>query len=131
METTHIKLAALWIVVMFSITFADIIGFVHPGTLQGIIDGSVGFPVTQGLLLVFSVLMAIPIVMIFLCLVLPLKANRWFNTVAVILTTLYVVGGGSATLSYIFFATLEIVSMLAILWFVWRELGKGNRLGIA
>lgn len=131
MELTQLKLAALWIVVMFSITFADIIGFVHPGTLQSIMDGSVGFPVTQGLLLVFSVLMAVPIVMIFLCLVLPLQANRWSNTVAVVLTSLYVVGGGSATLSYIFFATLEIVSMLAILWFAWRALGKGRRLGVA
>lgn len=131
MEITRIKLASLWIVVMFSITFADIIGFIHPGTLQTIIDGSFDFPVTQGLLLLFSVLTAIPIAMIFLCLVLPLKASRLLNTIAVVLTTFYVVGGGSATLSYFFFATFEIVSMLAILWYVWKELGKGKRLVIA
>jgi len=109
---------------MFNITFADIIGFIHPGTLQKIIDGSFGFPVTPGLLLLFSVLTAVPIAMIFLCLVLPVKANRWFNTVAVVLTTFYVVGGGSATLSYIFFAAVEIVSMVAILWYAWKQLGK-------
>lgn len=123
METTRIKFAALWTVVMFSIVMADIIGFMHPGTLQRMIDGNVGFTITSELLLLFSVLTTVPIVMIFLSLVLPVKTNRWLNTVAVILTTLFVVGAGSATYSYFFFATLEIVSMLAVLWYAWRELG--------
>lgn len=131
MEITRIKLAALWIVVMFSITFADIIGFVHPGTLERIMNGSFGFPVTQSILLIFSILTALPIIMIFLALVLPFKANRWLNTATVILTILYVVGGGSATLSYFFFATLEIISMLLILWYVWKELGKGRHLVVS
>jgi Family of unknown function (DUF6326) len=124
MEMIRIKLAALWIVVMFSIVMADIIGFIHPGTLQKIIDGEFGFPVTSELLLLFSVFTAIPIVMIFLSLVLPVQAIRWVSTLAVVLTTLFVVGGGSATYSYFFFATLEIVSMIAVLWYVWRQLGK-------
>lgn len=130
MEITRIKLAALWIVVMFSITFADIIGFIHPGVLKDIMAGSFGFPVNQTILLVFSILMAVPIVMIFLCFVLPTQANRWSNTIAAILTIVYVIGGGSATLSYFFFATLEVVSMLAILWYSWKELGKGPRLAV-
>jgi hypothetical protein len=123
MEMARIRLAALWTVVMFNITFADIIGFIHPGTLQRIIDGSFGFPLTSGLL-VFSVLTEVPIAMIFLCLVLPAKTNCWVSTLAVVVTTLYVVGGGSATYSYFFFATVEIVSMLAILWYAWKPFGK-------
>jgi Family of unknown function (DUF6326) len=99
MEITRIKLAALWMVVMFNIVMADIISFIHPGTLEKIIKGEFDFPVTSELLLLFSVFTAIPIVMIFLSLVLPLKTNRWLTTVAVILTTLFVVGGGSATYS--------------------------------
>lgn len=126
MEMTRIKLAALWAVVMFSIVMADIIGFIHPGTLQGIIDGNFGFQVTPALLLVFSILTAVPIAMIFFSLVLPVTANRWVSTLAVVLTTLFVVGGGSATYSYFFFATLEIISMLAVLWYVWRQLGKAD-----
>ena len=124
MEPTRIKLAALWTLVMFNITFADIIGFIHPGTLEKIIEGSFGFPVTSGLLLLFSVLTEVPIAMIFLSLILPVKTNRWLSTLAVILTTLFVVGGGSATLSYFFFAAIEIVSMIAVLWYVWKQLGK-------
>ncbi len=122
METSRIKLAALWTVVIFNMTFADIIGFMHPGTLQKMMDGNVGFTITSELLLLFSVLTAVPIVMIFLSLVLPVKTNRWINTLAVIMTTLFVVGAGSATLSYFFFATLEILSMLAVLLYAWRAL---------
>jgi hypothetical protein len=121
MDMARLKLAALWTVVMFNIAFADIVGFVHPGTLEKIIDGSLGFPVTPELLLVFSVFLEIPIVMIFLCLVLSPRSNRRLNTLAVILTTLFVVGGGSATYSYVFFATVEIVCMLAVMWLVWKR----------
>ncbi|PAX59748.1 DUF6326 family protein [Brunnivagina elsteri] len=126
MDITRVKLSALWTVVMFNIAFADIVGFIHPGTLEKIIDGSFGFPVTPGLLLVFSIFIEIPLVMIFLCLVLSDRSSRLLNTLALILTTLFVVGGGSATYSYFFFATIEIVCMLAIMWFVWKRLGKLN-----
>ena len=124
METTRIKLGALRTVVMFSIGMADIIGFIHPGTLEKIMKGEFGFPVTSELLLLYSLFTEIPIAMVFLSLVLPVQTNRWFNTVAAVLTTLYVVGGGSATYSYFFFSTFEIVSMSAIVWYVWKELGK-------
>jgi Family of unknown function (DUF6326) len=80
-------------------------------------------PVTPELLL-FSILCAVPIVMVFFSLVLPLKTNRLLNTVAAILTTLFVIGDGSATYSYFFFVTLEIISMLAIIWYAWKELGQ-------
>ncbi len=123
MEAARIQITALWTVVMFNIAFADIIGFIHPGTLQRILEGSLGFPVTLELLLVFSIITQVPIAMIFLSLVLPLRINRWANTFAALLTALYVVGGGSATPSYFFFASVEIASMAAIVWYAWRELG--------
>jgi hypothetical protein len=39
-------------------------------------------------------------------------------------SSLFVIGGGSATSSYFFFATLEIAGMLAIIWYAWKELGQ-------
>src|SRR5687768_674469 len=104
METKE-KISILWIVVLFNIAFADIVGFLNPGTLQDIMTGSLGFEITQELLLIFAVLLEIPIVMIFLSRVLKSRANRWANTIAGIITILFVIGGGSATLSYLFFAT--------------------------
>lgn len=108
MEPTRIKLAALWMVVMFSVASADLLGLVHPGALEKILAGDFGFSITPALLL-FSVLMTVPTLMIFLSQVLPVQVNRWLNSVAALLTTLFVIGGGTASLSYVFFAMIERV----------------------
>jgi Sec-independent protein secretion pathway component TatC len=117
---TRAKLSTLWILVLFNMVFADIVGFMNPGSLERIITGSeAAFEITQGLLLVFAVLLEIPIIMVFLSRMLNRRANQLANTAAVVLTTLFVIGGRSDYLSYYFFATVEVVSMLLILWFAW------------
>ena len=106
---TRVKLSTLWIVVMFCMAFADIVGFMTPGALEEIIDQSAApFPITQEIMLVFSVLLAIPIVMIYLSRVLKHGANRWANIIASGITILFVAGLGSTDLSYIFFATIHM-----------------------
>ena len=115
-----VRLSTLWIVVLFNMVFADIVGFMNPGALESILTGSVGLEITQELLLVFSILLEIPIVMIFLSRVLRYGINRWANIAASVITILFVIGGGSAYLSYLFFATLEVAGMLLIIWYAWR-----------
>lgn len=115
-----VKLSTLWIFVMFNMAFADIVGFMNPGTLKDIMTGSVGFEITQELLLAFSVLLEIPIAMIFLSRILKYKANRWANIIAAVITTLFVIGGGSTSLSYIFFATIEVLALSLIVWYAWK-----------
>jgi hypothetical protein len=118
---TREKLSTLWIVVMFCMAFADIVGFMTPGALEEIINQSAApFPITQEIMLVFSVLIAIPIVMIYLSWVLKVQANRWANIIAGAVTILFVTGLGSADLSYIFFASIEVVCMLVIIWSAWH-----------
>jgi hypothetical protein len=85
----------------------------------------VGVPVTQGLLLVFAVLLQIPIAMIFFSRILRPGPNRWVNTIAAVLTTVFVVGGGSPYLHYYFFATVEIACMGMIVWSVWTRRDTG------
>ncbi|MCP5100003.1 MAG: hypothetical protein GY943_30995 [Chloroflexi bacterium] len=115
------KLSTLWIVVMLCMAFADIVGFMTPGALEQIIDQSAApFPITQEIMLVFSVLIAIPIVMIYLSRVLNVQANRWANIIAGAITILFVAGLGSAELSYILFATIEVVCMLVIIRSAWQ-----------
>lgn len=113
---TRILISTLWIVVMFNMAFADIVGFVHPGALEDIIAGNTGIEITQPLLLIFSILIEIPIAMIVLSRVLKREANRWLNIIASVITILFIIGGGSATLSYIFFAGVETICMLVIIW---------------
>jgi uncharacterized protein DUF6326 len=117
---TKVKLSTLWILVMFNMVFADIVGFMNPGALQNIMTGAVGIEITQELLLVFSILLEIPIAMILLSRILKPRANRWANIVASVVTILFIIGGGSTYLSYQFFATVEVACMLLIVWYAWN-----------
>lgn len=40
------------------------------------------------------------------------------------ITTLFVIGGGSLQLHYVFFATVEVACMALIVWSVWA--GRGS-----
>jgi Sec-independent protein secretion pathway component TatC len=83
-------------------------------------NGAVGIQITQGVLLAFAVLIEIPIIMIFLSRVLKHKANRWANIIASVITILFVIGGGSPYPYYVFFASVEVICMLIIIWTAWR-----------
>lgn len=116
------RISTLWIVVMFNMAFADILSFITPGELQALWAGEAGVQVTPGLLLVFAILIEIPIAMIFASRVLKLRANRWANTVAAVITTVFVLGGGSLHLPhYVFFASVEVACMALIVWSVWTR----------
>jgi Sec-independent protein secretion pathway component TatC len=116
------RISTLWIVVMFNMVFADILSFIQPGALQALWDGQAGVQLTPGLLLVFAVLLEIPIAMIFVSRVLKPGANRWANTVAAVITTAFVIGGGSMELPfYAFFAVAEVAFMALIVWSVWSR----------
>lgn len=115
-EDVKAKLSALWIFVMFNMAFADIVGFLNPGVLEQMM----AMKPPQELLLVFSVLLEIPIAMIVLARLLQYRANRWANIIAGVITILYVTILGNTSVSYIFFATIEVVSMLLIIWSAWK-----------
>ena len=84
--------------------------------------------ITQGLLLVFAILLEIPIAMIFVSRILKPGANRWANTVAAAITSVFVVGGGSMELPfYAFFATVEVACMALIVWSVWSRRSSESR----
>jgi len=112
----QVKLSTLWVFVMFNMVFADIVGFLNPGALEQMI----AMKPAPGLLLVFSILLEIPIAMIVLSRLLKVRANRWANIIAAVITILYVIGGGNASVTYIFFATIEVVCMLLIVWYAWQ-----------
>jgi len=118
MQDRKALFSTLWIFVMFNMAFADIVGFMNPGALEDIMKGAVGFEITQELLLVFSVLLEIPIAMIFLSRVLKYRINRWANIIASVITILFVMVG-TISLSYIFFASIEVVCMSLIVWYAW------------
>lgn len=109
------RLSILWIVVMTNMIFADIFSFM----LQGAIDDT-SIKVTQVIMLVCAIILEIPISMIFLSRVLKQNINRWANIIASVITILFVIIGGSLTLHYIFFAAIEVVTMLLIIRYAWK-----------
>jgi hypothetical protein len=115
-----VTLSALWIFVMFCIAYADVIGFIEPGTLENIIKGNTGFELTPVIILVISLVQAIPIMMILVSRWFRRGVNRWLNIAASILTLLYVLGGGNwASVSYPVFAAMEVAALLGIIWLSW------------
>lgn len=111
-----VMLSTLWIVVMFNMIFADILSFLTPGFFEELN----AMQINQPMLLVFAFLLEIPIIMIFLSRILNRKVNRLTNIIASIITILFVVGGGSIYLHYIFFASIEVILMILIILIAWK-----------
>ncbi len=117
---TRVKLSTLWIVVMINMAFADILSFITPGVLEGLTTGTAeGLVLTPGILLAFAILIEIPIAMIFLSRVLNNPLNRWANIVSAVITILWIVGGGSLHLHYIFFCSVQVLCLLTIIRSAW------------
>ncbi len=119
-----IKLATLWAALMFLYTYGDILGFYTPGNLEQLISGEIeGIQLTEGLLIVNAVTMAIQSVMIFLSVALKANANRWANLIigvfaAVVLVVATYVGG--IDVRYAIQVSVELVLIALILWYAWK-----------
>jgi hypothetical protein len=121
LDALRAKLSTLWVFLLFNMVFADIFTFMYPGTLQQIMAGNAdGTPITPGFLLGAAVLTEISIAMVIVSRLLKHRANRWFNIAAAVFTIAFVIGGGSATPHYIFFASIELVTGLVIIVMAWK-----------
>jgi uncharacterized membrane protein len=125
MKDVKIKLSALWAARMLSSLQGDVVRFMQPGMLEEMIAGTTDVPVTNELLLVMSIIMALPIFMSFLSLTLPDKANRWANLIIgiffvawelVFLIFFYLPAPAYETfwgIAYLVFAAL-------VVWYAWK-----------
>jgi hypothetical protein len=117
------KLSALWAALMFLYIYADHFSLFRTGQIEKMMSGQIGpFPVTQVSLLIFSILMIIPGIMVFLSLALKLKVNRWVNIVLGVLYTFVNVSNliGESWAYYIAFGVIEIALTLLIVWNAWK-----------
>jgi hypothetical protein len=115
------RLSTLWIVVLFNMLYADILGFLNPELLRGLMTGYAdGVRVTQQLVVGSAVIGEIPILMVVLTRVMKPAVNRWANVVAVPLTAAFIIAGGSTSPHYLFLATMELVFLALILRQAWR-----------
>lgn len=118
-------LSTLWMFVLLNMVYADLLGMLRPGYLDFLEQMSQ--QLTGSTVLFFAVLMEIAIVMILLSRVLGYKANRRAHFIVIPLTILWVVVpalmpslGETTPPSYIFFASVEVVTMVFMFWYVWQ-----------
>ena len=119
--TTDMKamLSMLWVFVILNMMYADVLSLMDP--TSAIRTRMVGTPMSPGFLLVGGILMETAIAMVILSRLLPYKANRWVNTIVAAVNIFAVVTGGHG-LYYVFFAAVEVLAMLLIVWLAWKQL---------
>ena len=117
------KLAAAWTSFMFLYIYVDYFTLYKPGVIHDILVGSVWeFDISQVFVVVGLSLMAVPILMVFLSMTLPARANRLMN---LIVAPIYVVVsafnalGESWTYYYTLSIGLEVIVLALIVRYAW------------
>jgi hypothetical protein len=115
-------LSTLWIFVILNIFARDFHELGRPGMLQQVMSGVVdGVTITEELMLLGSIMIEIFIVMVALSQVLKYRVNRCVNMiVGPIAIMIVVMTNLSPDLDNIFFMTIEIITLLAIIGVAWR-----------
>ena len=120
-----IKLSVLWIVLMFFYLYNDVLSFFRQDTIQDALNGEMaGIQITPMFLLGGAVLMAIPILMVFLSVELPARMNRPLNIIMGIFHIIILAGTvlvpGELWPNYALYMALEAVFIFLIIWYAWK-----------
>jgi hypothetical protein len=118
-EEIRIKLAALWIALMLVYLLGDVLRIFSGDFKAGEIGG---MQVTQGMYLVLAMLLVIPVVMVFLSLTLPHKADRWANIIVAIFFFIFnLIGLPTYPSAYDkFLIIVGLVFNVLTVWYAWK-----------
>jgi len=132
-KTTRIRidvriiLSVLWIARMLSGLQGDSTRFHDPKALKELVAGTSAVPVTNELLLVMSIIFAVPIFMSFLSLTLKDKTNRWANrSLGIFFVTFDFIFLGLALFLWpfsayeTFWSIVYLVFTALIVWYAWK-----------
>jgi len=121
-----VKLALLWVALMFFYIYNDVLSFQQPGHVAELLEGQLeGVEITRGILFGGAVLMALPSFMVLLSLTLKAKVNRLVNIVmggfhVFVLVGTQFVGDGETWLYWRVFEVLEALFLGLIIWTAWK-----------
>ena len=116
MKDGKVILSTLWIFALLNYIYADIFTLFFNTEAQT-------ETMTAGAVMGFAFLMETAIAMVLLSRILKYGANRWANIVAGVIHTALVswsLSGGTPPAFYIFFAAIEILCTLFIVWYAWK-----------
>jgi hypothetical protein len=124
LKDRKVVLSIIWVFVLMNMIYADILGMIRPGYVDFL--DRMGNELSGETVLFFAILMEVPIIMILLSRLLARRSNRIANFIGAPLSILWVVvpalmpSLGTTPLSYIFFATVEVIAMAFIFWYAWQ-----------
>lgn len=116
------KLASLWASLMFLYIYVDYFALYMTGKIDGILRNKVFvFDITQEFLLIALVSMSIPALMIFFCVALPAKVNRWVNIIVGTVFIPYTLFNlaGEAWIHMVFGAVVEVILLCIVIYYAW------------
>jgi hypothetical protein len=120
-----VKLALLWVALMFFYIYNDVFSLWQPGHVAELVGGHIGgIQFTQELLFGAAILMALPSFMVLLSLTLPAKPNRLANIVVGIFHIVILVGTllvpGDLWAYYALYMIFEVAFLVLIIWHAWK-----------
>lgn len=119
MEPMKIKLSGIWVALMLTYLLGDVLRIFSGDFEAGEIGG---MEIGQELYLVLAVILVIPVVMVFLSLTLPHKANRWVNIILAIFFFVFnLIGLPTYPSAYDrFLIIVGLVFNILTIWYAWR-----------
>ena len=119
MVDTRIVLSGLWVAVMLTYLWGDVLrimaGDVEPGKLMA------GMQATQGMLLLIAIIMLVPIIMVVLTLTIPYPAIRWANIIVAIFVVVFNLLGLPYKGAYDnFLIVVSFVFNALTVWYAWK-----------
>jgi predicted tellurium resistance membrane protein TerC len=121
-----VKLALLWVALMFFYIYNDIFSLYQPGHVADLVEGQLeGVKFTQTILISAAALMAFPSFMILLSLMLNARVNRIVNIIVgvfhvLVLVGTQFVGEGETWFYWRFYELLEVMFLALIIWTAWK-----------
>jgi membrane protein DedA with SNARE-associated domain len=117
----RVKIAALWASMLFVFVYVDLFSLYRADIRADIEAGKIfAFSIGQGFLLGVVVYIALPSLMVFLSLVLPVKATRMANLVLAVLYAVTIVGGAVGEWNYyILGSAIEAALLATIAYYAW------------
>ena len=121
MLDTRIVLSGLWVAVMLTYLWGDVLrifaGDAEPGRMMGTEP-------SPGLWLLIAAIMLVPIIMLVLTLTLPYPAIRWVNIVVAILVIIFNIAGLPYKGAYDnFLIGVSFVFNGLTIWYAWKWVG--------
>jgi hypothetical protein len=117
----RVKIAALWASMLFVFVYVDLFSLYRADVRADIDAGELAaFTIGQGLLLGLTVYVALPSMMLFLSLVLPVRVARPANTVLAALYLPTIVGSAVGEWAYfILGSAIEAALLVGIVYYTW------------